>query len=197
MLRFVRGMYNVMIIIFLKKTLQILGADILQTKDPYKSFEVLKLHIQSVRNSFPEHNCSTVNIIVERNLGFEAEHVYRECCDSIPNCKFVCEPGIDRIGVLTTHTRKLAYVSVLNIMLRDDRIFGVSVNEWVDCGANNTRSVLIDQLSFFGFLFSRVENAFQKEKLSINGKSAGGKDDLCMAMLIGVYFVHESKYECR
>jgi hypothetical protein len=46
-------------------------------------------------------------------------------------------------------------------------------------------------------LFSRVENAFQKEKLSINGKSAGGKDDICMAMLIGIYFVHESKYISR
>jgi len=54
-----------------------------------------------------------------------------------------------------------------------------------------------DWTVFFGFLFSRVENAFQKEKLFINGKSAGGKDDLCMAMLIGIYCVHGSKNSCR
>jgi len=183
--------------LFLVSVEQILGSDILQTKDPYKTFEVLKEHIRAVRTNFAEHSFSTVNIIVERNLGFEAEHVYRECRDSIPNCEFMCEPGVDRIGVLTTHTRKLAYVSVLNIMLRDNRIFAVDDAEWLDVGKNNTRSMLIDQLSFFGFLFSRVENAFQKEKLSINGKSAGGKDDICMAMLIGIYFVHEAKYIYR
>ena len=110
---------------------QILGSDILQTKDPYKMFEVLKEHIHAVRTNFSEHNFSTVDIIVERNLGFEAEHVYRECRDSIYYCVFVCEPGVDRIGVLTTHTRKLAYVSVLNIMLRDNRIFAVDDTEWL------------------------------------------------------------------
>ena len=101
------------------------------------------------------------------------------------------KPGVDRIGVLTTHTWKLAYVSVMNIMLRDDRIFAVDDTECIDIGKNNTRSMLMDQLSFFGFLFSRPENAFQKEKVPINGTSVGGKDDICMAMLIGIYFVHE------
>jgi len=176
---------------------QILGADVLQTKDPYKTFEALKDHIRAVRCCFSEFSSSPVHIIVERNLGFEAEHVFRECRDAVDNCNFMCEPGVDRIGVLTTHTRKLAYVSVMNIMLRDDRIFAVEENEWIDVGNNNTRSMLLDQLSFFGFMFSRPENAFQKEKLAINGKSAGGKDDICMAMLIGIFFVHESKYLLR
>jgi hypothetical protein len=176
---------------------QILGADILQTKDPYKTFELLKSHINAVRMCFTEFVMSPVHIIVERNLGFEAEHVYRECRDSVEHCNFICEPGVDRIGVLTTHTRKLAYVSVMNIMLREDRIFAVDDSLWIDIGKNNTRSMLMDQLSFFGFLFSRPENAFQKEKVAINGKSAGGKDDICMAMLIGIFFVHESKFLLR
>ena len=157
--------------------LQILGADVLQTKDPYKTFELLKNHIHTVRDCYSEFVLGPVHIIVERNLGFEAEHVYRECRDSVEHCNFVCEPGVDRIGVLTTHTRKLAYVSVMNIMLRDDRIFAVDDTEWIDIGKNNTRSMLMDQLSFFGFLFSRPE-----EKVAINGKSAGGKDDICMAI---------------
>jgi len=80
----------------------------------------------------------------------------------------------------------------MNIMLRDDRIFAVDDTEWIDIGKNNTRSMLMDQLSFFGFLFSRPE-----EKVAINGKSAGGKDDICMAMLIGIYLVHESKILLR
>jgi len=81
----------------------------------------------------------------------------------------------------------------MNIMLRDDRIFAIDDSLWIDIGKNNTRSRLIDQLSFFGFLFSHPENAFQKEKVAINGKSVGGKDDICMAMLIGIFFVHESQ----
>jgi len=64
-------------------------------------------------------------------------------------------------------------------MLRDNRIFAVDDTEWLDIGENITRSLLIDQLSFLGFLFSRLENAFQKEKLSINGKSTIGGSNSC------------------
>lgn len=181
---------------FVCKCEQVLGADILQTKDPYKSFELLKLHIEKIRSHNYLFSESKVEIIVERNLGFEAEHVYRECRSSIPNCEFMVEPGVDRIGVLTTHTRKLAYVSVMNIMLKENRIY-CSKDSWVECGENNSRTVLLDQMSFFGFMFTRPDNAFQKEKVAINGKSAGGKDDLCMSLLIGMFFVHEGRYEMK
>ena len=139
---------------------------------------------------------SHVCIIVERNLGFEAEHLFRECRDSIPNSAFLCEPGVERIGVLTTHSRKIAYVSVMNNLLRETRIF-IGREHWVDCGNNKTSTMLLEQLSFFGFAFTRPENAFQKEKMAISGKSSGDKDDLCMALLIGLFFVVEDRFILR
>jgi len=176
---------------------QIIGADILQTKDPYKTFALLKDHVREIRNKHPEHSSSEVCIIVERNLGFEAEHLYRECETTVENSKYMYEPGAERIGVLTTHARKMAYVAVMNNMLRDTRIYAASENTWVQCESNNSRSLLLDQLCFFGFSFSHTENAFQKEKMAISGKSSGGKDDLCMALLIGLFFVHENRYLTR
>lgn len=79
----------------------------LQTKEPYKTFELLKEHVSAVRARDENYASSSVCIVVERNLGFEAEHLFRECRDTIPNSSFLCEPGIDRIGVLTTHSRNL------------------------------------------------------------------------------------------
>ena len=175
---------------------QILGADVLQTKDPYKTFELLKQHVQAVRSGDENFTCSNVCIIIERNLGFEAEHLFRECRDSIPNSSFLCEPGVERIGVLTTHSRKVAYVSVMNNLLRETRIF-IERTHWIDCGQNKTITMLLEQLSFFGFAFTRPENAFQKEKVAISGKSSGGKDDLCMALLIGLFFVVENRFVTR
>ena len=175
---------------------QILGAEVLQTKDPYKTFELLKQHVQAVRSCDENYTCSNVCIIVERNLGFEAEHLFRECRDSIPNSSFLCEPGIERIGVLTTHSRKIAYVGVMNNLLRETRIF-INSQTWVDCGKNKTTTMLLEQLSFFGFAFTRPENAFQKEKVAISGKSSGGKDDLWMALLIGLFFVVEDRFILR
>jgi len=175
---------------------QILGAEVLQTKDPYKTFELLKQHVQAVRSCDENYACSNVCIIVERNLGFEAEHLFRECRDSIPNSSFLCEPGIERIGVLTTHSRKIAYVGVMNNLLRETRIF-INSQTWVDCGKNKTTTMLLEQLSFFGFAFTRPENAFQKEKVAISGKASGGKDDLCMALLIGLFFVVEDRFILR
>jgi len=177
-------------------TRQILGAEVLQTKDPYKTFELLKQHVQMVRSRDENLASSNVCIIVERNLGFEAEHLFRECRDSIPNSAFLCEPGVERIGVLTTHSRKIAYVSVMNNLLRETRIF-IGREHWVDCGNNKTSTMLLEQLSFFGFAFTRPENAFQKEKMAISGKSSGGKDDLCMALLIGLFFVVEDRFILR
>ena len=176
---------------------QVLGADILQTKEPTKTFDLLRYHIQAVRDTYEMLNCSTVHIIVERNLGFEAEHLFRECRDTIENCLFIGEPLCDRIGVLTTQQLKLAFVTYSNIIMRENRMFVSKSDLFVDVGKRKTRNVLFDQLSFFGFTFSRPDNQFQKEKYAISGKSSGGKDDLCMALLIGMYFCIDGRYDLR
>lgn len=174
-------------------TWQVLGAETLQTKEPVKTFERLNAHVAAVRTAYAMLACSEVHIIVERNLGFEAEHLYRECRHVIPNCKFVKEPLSDRIGVLTTQELKLAFVTYTTIILRENRMFAHAKDVFVDVGKNNTRDTLLDQLSFFGFTFSKQDHVFQKEKFVISGKTSGGKDDLCMALLIGMWFSLEGR----
>lgn len=172
---------------------QVLGADVLQTKEPTKTFDLLKLHIKTVRERYSMLSTSPVRVIIERNLGFEAEHLYRECRHGIENCMFVREPLSSRIGVLTTQELKLAFVTYTNIILRENRMYAREPDNFVDVGKNNTRGMLLDQLSFFGFTFSKQDHVFQKEKFVISGKTSGGKDDLCMSLLIGMWFSLEGR----
>lgn len=165
---------------------QVIGGETMQTKEPCKTFELLRRHIQTLRERHFVFFQSRVVIVCERNLGFEAEHLYRDC-KSIPNSVFVCESkDPTRIGVLTTLERKQEFVTYTNVMLRESRIFAPE-RLFVNVQANSARKTLLEQLSYFGYTFFAPENPFQRERFHISGKGAGGKDDLCMAFLIGLY----------
>tara|TARA_Y100000389_G_C17203762_1_gene384985 strand:+ start:188 stop:703 length:516 start_codon:yes stop_codon:yes gene_type:complete len=158
----------------------------MQTKEPEKTFVLLRTHIEAIRTKSSALHCSPVVIVVERNLGFEAEHLFR-ACKNIENSRFVRESkDPNRIGVITTLERKQEFVALTNVMLRESRIFAWNIN-WTNVQKNDSRKVLHEQLSYFGYTFSAPDNLFQKERFSISGKGAGGKDDLCMAFLICVY----------
>ena len=90
-----------------------------------------------------------------------------------------------RIGIPTTLERKQEFVMYANVMLRETRVFAWK-DDWMNVEKNDTRKVLYEQLSFFGYTFSTPENQFQREKFAICGKAAGGKDNLCMALLMGM-----------
>ena len=77
---------------------QVLGTEMLQTKDPEKTFACLIEHVAAVRSTHPALHAGHVVIIVERNLGFEAEHLYRYC-RHIPNSSFLRECNSTRIGI--------------------------------------------------------------------------------------------------
>lgn len=166
----------------------------MQTREPTKTFDILERHIDQVRQSYSMLRNSIVSIIVERNLGFEAEHLFRECRHKIQRCVFLREPLANRVGVLTTQELKLAFVTYTNVILRENRMFACDTACFVDVGKNKTRDILKDQLSFFGFTFSKQDHIFQKEKYVITGKTSGGKDDLCMALLIGMYFCLDGRH---
>ena len=153
--------------------------------EPDKQFALCERHIMRIRER-EVFRFSEIVVMVERNLGFEAEHLFRACHD-IPNSVFVRESkDVARIGVLTTLDRKQEFVTFTNVMLRESRIFAPE-HHFVNVQENKARSTLLEQLSYFGYTFSAPDNQFQKERFCISGKGAGGKDDLCMAFLIGVY----------
>jgi hypothetical protein len=64
---------------------------------------------------------SQVHVIVERNLGFEAEHMERALREE-PNVIFYRDVQASRTGVLTTENVKLGAMTLTNIMLREARV---------------------------------------------------------------------------
>ena len=166
----------------------ILGAEALQTKDPFRTFSLLDAHIQKVRSSYTDLMFSCCKVIVERNLGFEAEHLFREC-RKFENLQFMKERNSDRIGVLTTQTLKLGFTTYTNILLRENRVFCVPPERFIDLNKAGSRDMLFDQLSFFSFTFSAPTSVLMKERFAISGKANGGKDDLVMFILVFYFFV--------
>jgi len=64
---------------------------------------------------------SKIQIIVERNLGFEAEHIER-ALKMEENVFFYRDAQAGRTGVLTTENVKLGAMTMTNVMLREKRI---------------------------------------------------------------------------
>jgi hypothetical protein len=62
-----------------------------------------------------------MHVIVERNLGFEAEHMERALRDE-PDTIFYRDIQASRTGVLTTENVKLAAMTLTNVMLRESRV---------------------------------------------------------------------------
>jgi hypothetical protein len=163
------------------------------SQDPFKTFALLERHIAAIRSQHYRLNMSECRVMIERNLGFEAEHMFRHC-RNWPSVTFLREPGSDRIGCLTTQNLKLAFVTYTNILLRENRVF-VTQDRFVDLNAAKSRDMLLDQLSFFSFSFSAPQTLMQKERFAISGKGQGGKDDLVMALLIGLYHATDRRFQ--
>jgi hypothetical protein len=75
----------------------------------------------ALRRSAQELAFSRIQIIVERNLGFEAEHIER-ALKGEENVIFYRDQQAGRTGVLTTENIKLAAMTMTNVMLREKRV---------------------------------------------------------------------------
>ena len=78
------------------------------------------MHIAGIR-AVKELAFSTVHVIVERNLGFEAEHMQR-ALHGEEGVVFYRDVQASRTGVLTTENVKLGAMTLTNIMLRESRV---------------------------------------------------------------------------
>lgn len=128
---------------------------------------------------------SVVFIYVERNLGFEAEH-HARALDHLPNVKFRVDRHADRIGMLTTNSIKHASCELLNYMLREDRV--ALHQHFVSRAASENKTKLRDQLEMFSYQWKMADNVFQTDRCALSGKVGGMKDDIVMALMLGVYF---------
>lgn len=128
---------------------------------------------------------SEVIIMVERNLGFEAEHHHR-ALSGIPYTRHRIDHQAKRYGILTTEDIKLAMMTLFNNMLRDQRV-NILQPILSDDPEGNTRR-LKEQLGIYSFQYKQAANAFSKDRVALNGKVGGMKDDICIAVQLAVYY---------
>ena len=88
--------------------------------EPEKQFALVERHIAALRARF-QFAESQIIVMVERNLGFEAEH-HQRALAGIPGTRHRIDHQAKRYGVLTTQDIKYGMMTLLNTMLRDQRI---------------------------------------------------------------------------
>lgn len=123
--------------------------------------------------------------MVERNLGFEAEHIQRALA-GIPLTRHRIDHQAQRYGILTTEEIKLAMMTLLNNMLREKRI---NVDqELISQEPEACKRRLREQLSIYSFQYKSAANVFGKQRVALSGKVGGMKDDVCIALQLSIYF---------
>lgn len=161
------------------------GIDVLSgCKEPEKQFALVERHIHRLRQHRMFQN-SEIIVMVERNLGFEAEH-HQRALHGIPMTRHRIDHTAKRYGILTTEDVKLGMMTLLNNMLREQRvnIFDDLVSD--DAAGNRRR--LREQLSIYSFQFKSAPDTFGKQRVSLNGKVGGMKDDVCIALQLAIYY---------
>ena len=93
---------------------------------------------------------------------------------------------VKRYCILTTQDVKLGMMTLLNNMLREQRVnlFDSLVSD--DAPGNRRR--LREQLSIYSFQFKSAPDTFGKQRVSLNGKVGGMKDDVCIALQLAIYY---------
>jgi hypothetical protein len=161
------------------------------TTEPERQFNLVKQHIASVRK-IQELAFSLIQIIVERNLGFEAEHMER-ALKFEENVVFYRDSHANRTGVLTTENVKLGAMTLTNVMLREKRVHIMPGAQLVSLDHASARRRLREQLEIFSFQFKTPENVFQKGRFALSGKVGGLKDDVVICLQLGLYWTESSK----
>lgn len=160
--------------------------------EPVKQFALLEQHIETLRRRHIEWLESMVYIYVERNLGFEAEH-HQRALEHLPNTKFRIDMQAKRVGMLTTQSIKHASCELLNYMMREDRVSVIP--ELTSRDPAGARAKLRDQLEIFSYQWKSAETVFQQDRCALSGKIGGMKDDVIMALMLGVYFSQLDRHQ--
>ena len=155
--------------------------------EPDKQFALCQRHIMRIRER-EVFRFSEIVVMVERNLGFEAEH-HQRALAGISHTRHRIDHQAQRYGVLTTVEIKLGMMTLLNNMLRDKR---VNVAEpLLSETPVESRRRLREQLGIYSFQYKAAANAFGKQRVALNGKVGGMKDDVCIALQLAIYFSNQ------
>jgi hypothetical protein len=100
---------------------------------------------------------SQVIIMVERNLGFEAEH-HERALNGLPHMRFRVDHGARRYGILTTEQVKYGMMTLFNDMLRDQRVAFHEPLLTKDPPA--ARRKIQEQMKVYSFQYKQAVNCF-------------------------------------
>lgn len=135
---------------------------------------------------------SPIVIMVERNLGFEAEH-HERALRNIPLVRHRVDHQAKRFGILTTEEIKYAMMTLLNTMLRDQRVNCLPEHELISQDPAANRKRLREQLGIYSFQYKAAANAFGKQRVALSGKVGGMKDDVAIALQLAIYYSAEPR----
>jgi len=152
--------------------------------EPSRQFALVERHIRRI-SSHPKLLFSQIIVMCERNLGFEAEH-HERALRGIPHTRHRVDHAAKRYGVLTTEEIKHAMCTITNTMLREQRINILKPLLSEDPDANARR--LHEQLTIYSLQFKEAVNVFSKTRAALSGKVGGMKDDVVIALQLGIYY---------
>jgi 16S rRNA G1207 methylase RsmC len=152
--------------------------------EPSKQFALVERHIRRI-SSVPALHFSQIIIMCERNLGFEAEH-HERALRGIPHARHRVDHAAKRYGILTTEEIKHGMCTITNTMLREHRLNILKPLLSEDPEANARR--LHEQLTIYSLQFKEAINVFSKTRAALSGKVGGMKDDVVIALQLGIYY---------
>ena len=129
---------------------------------------------------------SGVEVFVERNLGFEAEH-HKRALDMLPGVSFYVDQKANRVGVLTTEAIKHAMCQLVVVMLQERRIH-LWKPQIVSRDPAGMLVRLREQMEVYSYQYKMGTSTFQKDRVALSGKVGGMKDDICICLQLGCYF---------
>ena len=87
---------------------------------------------------------------------------------------------------MTTEEVKYAACTLLNTLLRDQRVS--FLNPLLSEDPEGNRKRVEDQLRLYSMQFKQAQNVFGKQRQALSGKVGGMKDDVAIALQLGIYY---------
>lgn len=152
--------------------------------EPEKQFALVERHVGRIKDH-KNFMFSEIVIMVERNLGFEAEH-HQRALNGLPHVRFRIDHSSNRYGILTTEEVKYAMMTLFNNMLREQRV--AFYNPLLSEDPAAARRRVQEQMKVYSFQYKQAANCFGKQRVALCGKVGGMKDDVVIALQLAVYY---------
>jgi hypothetical protein len=137
-------------------------------KDPQKQFDLVADHVRRLRMVSNWGN-SRIVIYVERNLGHEAEH-HRHALKNLRGVYFREDAKNGRVGLLTTNDIKHGMATLMNIMLREQRLCVLPEDKLICLHPRDFILKLKEQMNVYSYQFKDAKDTFGTGRVALSGK---------------------------